>query len=996
MVWRIFGLLAECRADPRFRAIAHYLEGDDFLKRIQLADRLGDLFDQYLVYRPDWLIAWERDETATDWQAILWRRLVEGAGGEFHLAHAWTKLRAMRHVPEAEAARLPSRLCVFGISSLPPLFLQVLRAYASAGELHLFLLQPTGQYWGDLVSKKRQAKMARGGETEPCYLEEGHPLVASLGKQGQDLLNLLIDGDFQQSEERELFREAEGGSLLARLQNDILHLIDRQADGSDRIEVGPEEASIQVHSCHSPMREIEVLHDQLLDLFQKDPTLRPRDVLVMIPEIETYAPYIQAVFGTGEGPGSRIPFSVVDRRPRSAYHAIDVWFRLLELAGSRFGARDVVSLLETPPFRARFGLGDRDVNTLRSWIQVTGIRWGIDAAHREQQSLPGIAETTWQSGIDQWLLGYSMREYAEGEASSFEGIFPYDEIEGGNIQLFDRFLKVLDFLFRARAELEKPRSLAAWRQTLSMLLEELFGGVEEAAREADVMRGALAAMKQTATVSHLEEDLPLEVIRYVLEKTMDDKASQGGFLSGGVTFCTLQPMRTIPARVVCLAGMNDDAFPRRPQQLGFDRMRDDRRVGDRSPREDDRYLFLETLLSVRETLLVSYVGQSARDLSAVPPSVLVSELLDHLDRVGVFPSGQSARQFLTRTHRLQPFHPDYFGAGHLFSYSGENATACQRLMGEQGPLPPFVLKNLAEPEEEWRTVAVGQLIRFFRNPAEYFVKERLGLRLPSEEPPLEDSEIFAVNSLGKYMIKKEAVDGFLEKRQPHEWERMQARGQAPLGNPGVAACQTIQSDARKFVARLATVIDPSASKTNRSFDRRLGEFHLRGELGPFYGNDLVISRPAKIKAKDRIAAWIQHLAACWSATGASMPRTILVGEDDVLTLEPWEDSEVLLEPLLQLYWRGLRAPLPFFPEAAWTFWETWQTKRNATRESALAAARKKFNDPDDRVRSEIEDPFVSICWERQSEEEAIGEDFAEIAETLFGKAEWWDQGGNTT
>lgn len=986
MVWRIFRLLEECREEPPFRPIAQYLEGGDLLRRMQLADRLGNLFDQYLMYRPDWLLQWEKAAPADDWQGILWHRLVGESGGEFHLGHAWNALRQMeaggRPGRTVAAGDLPKRLCVFGVSSLPPLFLQVLSSYAQHGPLHLFLLQPTDQYWGDLVSRKKQARLANSGSAEPCYLEEGHPLVASLGRQGQDLLNLLIDADFQQSDQRECFRAAEGHSLLGRLQSDILDLMDREGSEDDRIEVAGDDTSIQVHSCHSPMREVEVLHDQLLDLFQNDPTLRPRDVLVMIPEIESYAPYVQAVFGPGEGAQARIPFSVVDRRPRSAHHAIDTWFRLLELSGSRFRSRDVLSLLETPPFRARFKLTDRDVNALRTWIESTGIRWGIDAAHRVEEGLPPVAETTWQNGIDQWLLGYAMRD-SNHLAASFQGFFPYEEMEGGNIERLDRFVGVLDFLFRTRAALQTARPLSGWWEVLSELLEDLLGGVEEVAREADGLRRSLAALRESAALAEATEELPLELVRYVLEKTVDDTVSRGGFLSGGVTFCTLQPMRTIPARVVCLLGMNGDAFPRRPQQLGFDRMRDDRRVGDRSVREDDRYLFLETLLSVRQTFILSYVGQSPRDLSEAPPSVLVSELLDHLERIGSFPQGQRGRHFLVRRHRLQPFHPDYFGHGRLFSYSGENAAASRRLMGEQVGLPPFIEANLSAPEAEWRTVGVRELVRFFRNPAEYFSKERLGLRLPKEEAMLEDSELFELNSLDKYLLKKAAADGLVEKREPSEWERLQAVGRAPLGTPGRAVCQTIQRNAAAFVAHLSGAVSLEAPRSNRTLDQSLGEFRLRGELGPFFGADLVLYRPAKIKPKDRLAAWIQHLAACWergTAAAGEGPRTLLIGKDEVVTFAPCEEAEARLGQLLEFYWQGLSRPLPFFPEAGWAYVDA--SNRGKGPDSMLVAQRKFLGPSTPFVQCELDDPWVNLCW-RGRETEAVEEAFTEVTTAVF-------------
>jgi exodeoxyribonuclease V gamma subunit len=982
LVWSLFRLLGEVGQEPAFSAIRQYLAGEDLLKRMQLAGRLGSLFDQYLVYRTDWLLEWERGGSPDDWQAILWRRIIEEAGEERHLAHALDRLRN-DSVSQIGAPALPSRICVFGISSLPPLFLQILRHYAaSGGELHLFLLQPTDSYWGDLLSKKQQARLPAGGAG---FVDEGHPLVASLGRQGQDLLNLLIDADFQQPEEGQVFHAPAGSSLLEQLQADILALESRE---SARIPVAATDDSIQVHSCHSPMRETEVLHDQLLDLFSRSPDLRPRDVLVMIPDIEAYAPYVQAVFGAPENARSSIPFSIVDRRPRTAFHAIDAWFRLLELAGSRFAVRDVVAILETPAFRLRFKLSERDVDCLRSWIANTGIRWGIDADHRAEQGLAGVPETTWVAGIEQWLLGYAMQEDQEGQPVSFAGRFPYAEIEGNNLVLANQFLKVLHFLFATRAELSASRPLAAWCDALGSLLEGLFGEIDDLAREADAIRSALASLRRTAVQAKVGEPLPLEVIRYILEEAVDGAASGGGFLSGGVTFCTLQPMRTVPARVVCLVGMNDNAFPRRPPSVGFDRMRDERRLGDRSIREDDRYLFLETLLSVRQTLLISYVGQSARDLSEAPPSVLVSELLDHLDRACVFERATGARAALVRRHRLQSFHADYFRAeSRLFSFSEENLRACLQVLRADDAETPFARGKLPEPEAEWRVVSVQQLIRCFRNPSEYFLKERLGLRFPQDEEMLEDAELFSLGDLARFGLKKDWVRQLVEKQPAAGWQRLQARGAVPLGSPGVAACHSLKREAQIFAARVAAEMGAENEGESRAIEARIGLFHVTGEIGPFFDQKLVVYRPAKVKPMDCVSAWIQHLLAN-VASGGNI-TTVLLGEDRTIELPPRPAAESHLAELLDWYWRGLQEPLPFFPDAAYEY----MTKQAAGKGAeALAAAEKKFlGDPHgDQYysRGEADNSSVKLCWgDALSSASALGETFQHLAALLLVEIE---------
>lgn len=987
MTWSLFELLGKRRDDARFSAIAHYLSDADPLKRMQLADRLAYLFDQYIVYRPDMLTAWEEEagDATSDWQAILWRELVDRADGGRHFGNAFESVQKLEsaNVPKGERP-FPRRIFAFGISSIPPMFLGVFRAYAMlAGELHLFLLQPTDAYWGDLVSKKKQASAAwrAGKEEEELWGDEGHPLIASLGRQGQDLLNLLIDSGWDNNPSGERFITPEGDTLLHSLQADMRALRDRGSPEEKRYPVAENDGSIEVHSCHSPMREVEVLHDQLLDRFAKNPDLRPRDVLVMIPDIELYAPYIEAVFGGGED-GPRIPYSVVDRRPRSSYRAIDIWFRLLELAGGRFEAREVISLLESALFQERFSLNQREIAMLREWIGATGIRWGIDAAHRETLGLPPYGESSWEAGIEQWLFGYAMRDSAEVNLPE-EFPIPFDEIEGGNIGLLDRFLSVLDFLFGVRRQVAGRRTGEEWHAVLGEILETLFGDLEEIAHETETIRRGIETLKENSRFADPAETVPLDVVRFFLEKTIDDTVSGGRFLSGGVTFCTLQPMRMIPAKVVCLLGMDDNAYPRRAPEMGFDRMRLERRIGDRSVREDDRYLFLETLLSAREHLLISYVGQSARDLTELPPSVLVSELLDCLDRTCCFPDGRSAREHLVIRHRLQPFHPDYFAGGRLFSYSEEDADACRRLLaGQKADRSDFAGEPLPEPEEIYRTVEPRALVRFYRNPAEYFVRERLGLRFPLEEEAMDETEKFSLNGLDEYGLKSVISAELLHGGGSGDgWRRAQARGRAPLGTPGIAICESLRERTAVFVNRIRKETG-SAHGENRQIERAIGEFRIQGKIGPFFGGRLVVWRPAKLKPKDYLAAWIAHLFASWESPGEV--ETVLIGEDGTLRIPARDDAEERIARLLEWYWAGLREPLRFYAETSYAFQAAVADGKGE--EAALDKAWAVFAEDSFSGRSaEASDAFIALCWGGERMGEALGGEFADAADALFGE-----------
>ena len=386
-----------------------------------------------------------------------------------------------------------------------------------------------------------------------------------------------------------------------------------------------------------------MLYDHLLDWFARDPKLAPRDVLVMTPDIETYAPFIQAVFDSPEESSKRIPFSVADRGICSASQVVDAFLNLLSLPATRLEATSVLRILETEAVRVKFGLAESDLDIIRVWVRGTNIRWGQDAKQRESLGLPGLAENTWQQGMERLFAGYAMA--GKGERM-FQGVLPYDDVEGGSAEVLGHFAEYLKRLFDLVAKLRERRTIGEWEGVLLGALEAFFQPDESQVPETLLIRSTLRELASKAAEAGCVEPVDLAVILESLNQLLAEDRFGSGFITGGVTFCALKPMRSIPFKVICLIGMNDGAFPRTDRHLSFDLMAQKPRLGDRSLRADDRYLFLETLLSARERLHISYVGQSIRDNSEAPPSVLVSELLDYVAQAYELP-GQDIREGLT-------------------------------------------------------------------------------------------------------------------------------------------------------------------------------------------------------------------------------------------------------------------------------------------------------------------------------------------------------------
>ena len=985
MTWRLMALLGEAVDRPGFGEISGYLRDDrDGLKRMQLAARIADTFDRYTVFRPELLLSWESGQ-GEEWQPQLWRALCAGLEHK-HRARLLSEFRGAGLAPLKEQGRIS----VIGIPTLPPFHLEVLSRVAREVEVNLFLLNPCRQYWGQIVSERQLAKLEQRGAGPEQWYETGNPLLASWGKLGREFFESIIE-DCGDPQREERFLEIPDDSLLHALQGDLLDL--RDAGGEPR-RIAADDLSIQLHACHSPMREVEVLYDTLLSLFESDPGLAPRDVLVMTPDIEKYAPYISAVFDTPEHPAERIPYSIADRSLKSEGEAAQALLAILRLCGGRYGVSTVLDILEAPPVARRFAMSGEDLETVRDWLRAVNVRWGIDARQRGEHGLPPFRENSWEAGLDRLLLGYAI----DGEGRSFfNGILPFDDLEGGAALVLGRFVTFCEKLFAGTRDLATPRDTAKWVEAIRGLLADFIDPDEEGEREFLSLNDLAGKLGECGAQGGFTGEVGIEVVRYWLEERLGQSERGFGFLTGGVTFCAMLPMRSIPFPVVALIGMDDGAFPRKNRPQGFDLISQSPRRGDRSQRDEDRYLFLEALLSARRRLHISYLGQSIKDNSELPPSVLVSELQDYLAKgfvredgspagrgtgtCGASPLGKPLR------HPLQPFSARYFqedpeeGFRPLFSYSEQNYRGALARLSPQRSLLPFMVTPL-EPWEEGETVTLKALTDFLCSPAKEFLRRRLGIRVEQGVEPLEECEPFALPALVKYQLEQEIVAALLRGEElSAPLAVASGRGDLPPGECGAALFDSLSAPAAEFAAKVAEAASEEPLPP-LDVDLKLPGGRIVGRIGSLRADRLVLYRYTKLKAKDLLRLWIDHLALnCAGAQGYPRHATFLAA-DSTVQLPPIEGSRELLNRLLALYRDGMSYPLRFFPETSLEYAKKARDPKKAFK--ALADARGKWHGSE-FYPGEGKDQHCRRCF---GEEEPLDEEFIataiEIWEPLLG------------
>ena len=983
LTWRLYDWLCEpehCAQAPR---LAHYLAGGDERRRLSLAVKIADVFDQYLLYRDDWLAAWERNELLDlgpdeGWQALLWRELTKD--GHPHRARLLDEL-LQRLQDSTPIVGLPERVVVFGISSLPPHHLRVLEGLARHCEVNLFALSPCREAWGDIRDIR---ELARRPEMSPddWYWDIGHPLLASLGKQGRDFFDSLFaltsgeggqDFPIYPSD-----AELHDSSLLQALQNDILRLRTRHPE--ERLPLRADDRSLEVHCAHSPLREVEILHDQLLARFAANPQLSPDQVVVLTPDIERYAPYIEAVFAPREGV-PRIPFSLADRSLRAETPLIEAFLSLLALPDSRFTAEEVLTWLEQPALAAKAGIDADDLPLLRDWLSSAGVRWGRDGEHRQQLGLPADAAFTWRQGLDRLLLGFAAPpQLAAGHAPLLGDSWPLDALEGARAQLLGRLVAFVERLAALAQTLQRQRSLSAWADTLQGLIDELFDE-REAGDTLLLLSKACAALREQALAAGIERPLELALIRQQLTAALEQGSGASGFLTGAVTFCTMVPMRSLPFALVCLLGLDDGALPRRTPAAGFDLIGQKPRHGDRARRLDDRYLLLETLLSARQGLYLSYVGRDPRSNAVLPPSVLISELLDVVDLTSVAANGSASGQ-ITHQHPLQPFAPGNFASAAHAGFAAPWFRAAQRLSEPVVPATAFA-SRLAAPDADWLTIEPSQLLHCFKHPARYLLEQRLGLHLAQGTEVLAGDEPFSVEWTSQHGLRQLALQAIEQNwTEPQERAVAAASGWLPVGELGQACWGQIRGPIRAFAP---TLFDerPAEAAQPLLVDITLAGVRIHGWLEGVTDEGLFDYRLRDLGAWELAPFWLRHLLLNCAATPGIRRDSRLLSPKSEWRLGPLANPLELLQPWLEAYQSALCEPLPLLAKCSVGFAKKW---RNPGRKEPIDAARSEAAlmwKGNEHMSGEGDDPWNALAFR---DREVLDERFEALAEQLYGPA----------
>ncbi|OOF37552.1 exodeoxyribonuclease V subunit gamma [Rodentibacter heidelbergensis] len=939
MMWRLMKLMPDFLAQKAFAPLAHYLASSphsEQYKCYQLSRKIADLFDQYLVYRPEWIFAWEKGEDErivsqikaqqahlnetllqqildnVAWQGELWRALVADIKKDIgenatHRAALHEQFLALLKHPN-QPKKLPSRVFVFGIPALPTAYLSILQAMSSEVDIHLFFNNPCQEYWGDirdlqvdyliqrtrrnsqkhneiqpLFSQARQSALKQG-LIETTYhnehLQVGNPLLAAWGKMGRDFLYTLVrDEERIPTYSLNAYEEISASTLLGQLQSHILHLTNQP------LNLEKNDRSLTVHACHSAMREVEVLQDYLLHLFNQDPTLTPKDVVVMVADINQYTPYIQAVFGQKNGETPRIPFSISDNKLSESDVLVSCYLTLLRLKESPFSAEAMLTLLDIPALRERFDLSLSELPLVRQWVADAGIRFGL------QKNQEGMNFNSWQAGLERMVLGYAMRE----EHGIWQESLGLDSSYGLKGLLAGKLSDFFTVLSHWHNTLQQAHSIEKWHEILTALLADFFVQNEQTHDTLFYIQEKINEVAEQLSTLHFDLPLQSDVIADVMTTKLEDAPNSLKFLAGKVNFCTLLPMRAVPFKVVCLLGMNEADYPRSQTPNSFDLMQYHHQKGDRIRRDDDRYLFLEALLAARNYCYISYIGRSIIDNQERAPSVLVSQLMDYINQ-----QQEDENKLQVQQHPMTAFSPSNFKNEDNFNRSF--ATKWLPMAKNGGKTVPKEFASVMAQTEKITEIELDRFVGFVENPVKFFFEKQLGVYFRDEDERIADSENFTLSGLESYQLNNDLV--YADESQFDEYfAQARVKGVLPRAQFGQVAAEHTRHTVLEFKEKIVDLGQPSHCSVDFALDviwqEKEQTIRLFGYMDNLFndGQQVIEWHFARYKDRYRIRPWLYYLIQCVTQQNAIPPT--LITKEQVIEFPTISREEALAQ--LQIY-----------------------------------------------------------------------------------------------
>ncbi len=981
LIWKIFDILPEIAGNHP--ELSSYLKGrNSKIKQYQLSEKISYSFDQYEIFRPDILLNWKDNiikKKVNEWQAQIWQNI---SRNNISRSQGFQNFFSLGDISKLDY----ERIFVFGITTMPAVYINFFQTLGHSDniDVHFFYLTPCKKNWEYNLSKKEAERInsflsIKNISNPEDFMEQGNPLLSSFGQVGREFFSSILDVTEYDTED--CFTETKVSSTLELIQDNILNNkptaeLQYSQDKYDR--------SIQFHNCHNKTREIEVLYDNLINIIELDNTIQPGDIIVTTPNITAYEPYIKSVFNrrNEESLDSlQLPYSLSDIKMAKNSKVVNSFIKLLELVSSKYKMTEILDLLETTAIREAFDIEDENIDLLRKWTDESGMRWGINAEHRSSLGLPVFNENSISAGLNSLLLGIAL----EDTEDVYNNIFPYDEIEIAESELLGKFSHFLSSLSEIRTILTKKYTMNQWHDILNSVIDKFFINNNNTFKDISILVNVIVSLKESAELAGFEKEVTLDIVRSYITEHIETETIYEGFLRGKITFCTMLPMRGIPAKVICMLGMNDGEFPRQETKIGFNIIDKEIRLCDRSKKMEDKYIFLESILAARKNLYISYIGQSDKSNEIYSPAGPVCELIDYLKQI----CGEECVESMVTNHKLQAFNSIYFNCtnSNFFSYSAVDCNAAKTLNSEKKHKTQKAEETRnREKEKDLSTINIEGLTAFFKNPCRAFLNQTLNVAYSSINlTETLDTEPFTINNLEKYTLTQELLSSVIKEKDRNKlYKKLKYSGKLQVGIEGESYFNNLYTQINTILTTSFKGIEPAKELLNNTNSTNF-EFELdnhiciNGNLDNFseagYQVCLIL---AKESGKRVLECWLNHL--CLAASGKGERTYYFIckpGEKTnstgILENVSQQEAMQMLLILTDIYKEGVKKPIPFFPESSYVF-----AKRNKQK---ILYAKNTFNGNNYfSYNSESDDPYIRACFDDNIIETT---DFSHYAKTIF-------------
>ncbi|MCC5940165.1 MAG: exodeoxyribonuclease V subunit gamma [Balneolaceae bacterium] len=950
MKWALFEILSDETVLGRFGVLKRYLsargEGSQSGALFQLAGQIAYLFDQYQVYRPGMIVKWQNGYSGTGdevWQSELWRlfdkSVKKNHQGVLGLNRAELFLKASEKPGKFQS--MEKFLFLFNPGLIPKIIIELFRKYSESADLFLFQIQPSG---------------------EP--VEFRNELLCSLGDEAGRISELLGSDEVIK---KEIFTHSHANTDLGKIQEAIINNrpLGEIGNGSGSLQ------GIEIRSCHTPLREIETLHQFLMEQFESDDNLHPDEVLVVMPAPERYEAAIHAVFGVHDGELPQIPYHISGKRNNDDFGTKNAFLKLLNLADSRFAFSDVMDLFSIRAVYERYGLCESDTELVCEWMMENHVVWGMEASHREEWNQPAEKLQTWQEAIRRGWLGQWIES---DETEMVNNVLLFGGADTTSKQkVWAAFSAYLNDLNQLRKDVKTSGSGSEWASWLEKCAAQFFS--EQAAAQPETMQilRSIEDLKEACELVLFNGKIDFSDIRQEISLKLQDYAAGSANFNRGVVFSSMVPVRSIPFKIIALVGLNEDAFPRKPKVPEFDLMAQQPESQDRNRKEEDRNLFLESILATEKVHYCSYIGQSAVDNETIPPSSITGEWVDSLCSY----SGLDPEQIIQK-EPLSAFSPAMFTGKK--SYSKLLCKTAVAVMSNSDKIAGLQMESIPD-NESGSVIEVNSFLSFFANPVKWFLRNRFGAGFYSSET---DKNEFEIDSLEKHLLFQRVFRWNLNGMPEDDMQNLLIHsGALPTGQTGkLELDEIIENVNRSFQVIESNSFKPISALVDISIV--LNHNQIEGSLHSYSNSEFLSITPSTVSGKNLFQAWIGHLICSLSGahTGDSYLITNLKKDGPKLfRFRPVESAEIQLSKMIDLFKNGSQTPELFFPATIYEF----VSREKEGKPDSINKAREKFEGSDWMEFSESNDDYVKCLLgdDVKFSEDLLQERYTSLFEVMY-------------